>query len=370
MTSIKKKYGRAAGSGEVPSAFATMAKADKIGTEKFTAKKTYGGDVGLGLNSDALEMHRKKLAEKNGTGKLASSIHSRGSSHSKRGGGRPKLDILSLVDGAIEDGATCEAKEKAAAEKAAADAPILPKKKVKVIKPKKTEEAKPPLAPPSKKAQEVTEKAIETKEPEKPTIDPPKPKSAKFLSSVDKAIESDAPAPGVPSLFGSSTSKTTTSTDGVPAWKAKLKAQKASGEVQSSTPQRQASARTPINIAKKADTIPKKSKSTPLVISKPKSPAKVSPAKQASSVEIVAGLSCQSPFSKAFTCSCRISGDQEITIAIAQTQGITAHLSNVTSQGSIIPSSTRKRETTGRETIGEGEQDSLRSRYNSQAQGV
>jgi hypothetical protein len=286
MTSIKKKYGRAAGSGEVPSAFATMAKADKIGTEKFTAKKTYGGDVGLGLNSDALEMHRKKLAEKNGTGKLASSIHSRGSSHSKRGGGRPKLDILSLVDGAIEDGATCEAKEKAAAEKAAADAPILPKKKVKVIKPKKTEEAKPPLAPPSKKAQEVTEKAIETKEPEKPTIDPPKPKSAKFLSSVDKAIESDAPAPGVPSLFGSSTSKTTTSTDGVPAWKAKLKAQKASGEVQSSTPQRQASARTPINIAKKADTIPKKSKSTPLVISKPKSPAKVSPAKQASSVEI------------------------------------------------------------------------------------
>jgi hypothetical protein len=314
MTSIKKKYGRGAIGGEVPSAFATMAKADKIGTEKFTAKKTYGGDVGLGLNSDALEIHRQKLAEKKNMGGALvsnkSSLHSRGSTLNKQrgGGGRPKVDILSLVDGAIEDGATSEAKEKVAAERAAADAPILPKKKVKVKKTKQPEESKPPLLPQqnkkepeevvevvetkeSEKSEEVVE-AVETKESEKIATEPPKPRSAKFLSNNDKAIEPDGPSPGIPSLFGSSISKSSVSNGGVPAWKAKLKTQKANGEILlSPTPKKQVSAKSPITVAKKVETIPKKSKSSPLVAaSQPKSPVE-----QPSPIKLVTPVKATSP---------------------------------------------------------------------------
>ncbi|KAL3897074.1 MAG: hypothetical protein SGARI_007006, partial [Bacillariaceae sp.] len=212
--SPKKKYGRAAAGGDVPSAFSMMAKADKIGTEKFTAKKTYGGDVGLGLNSDALEMHRKKMAERKGL----SSIGAKSSLHKRNARPRNKLNILDLVDGAIDSGATNEAKEKAAAEKAMSVAPILPKKKVKVKKTKTAEEL-PPKPEPTKAEEEIVEVK---KEKEKISVETekPKPKSAKLLSKVDKAIENDS-SKGKPSSFSASSPSKAV----VPAWKARLKAQ-------------------------------------------------------------------------------------------------------------------------------------------------
>jgi hypothetical protein len=246
---VKKKYGRAAAGGEVPSAFAMMAKADKIGTEKFTAKKTYGGDVGLGLNSDALEMHRKKMAEKkNAVGGLKTPMNKRTARP------RSKLNILDLVDGAIDSGATEEAKEKAAAEKAMVEAPILPKKKVKIKKAKKVEEL-PPKPEKKEKAEIIEVKKEPQSEPEKPVEeDKPKPRSATLLSTVDKAIENDAPSE-VPSTSGG----------GVPAWKARLQAQ------QTDLP----ALKSP-DAKKKTSAVPKKSKSSPMVVSKPKSASKAS----------------------------------------------------------------------------------------------
>ncbi|KAL3926185.1 MAG: hypothetical protein SGARI_005685, partial [Bacillariaceae sp.] len=256
---VKKKYGRAAAGGEVPSAFSMMAKADKIGTEKFTAKKSYGGDVGLGLNSDALEMHRKKMAERKG-GIGGSSIGAKSSLHKRNARPRSKLNILDLVDGAIDSGATSEAKEKAAAEKAMETAPILPKKKVVKVKKAKSVKETPPR--PEKKEEE--EEIVEVKkdpEPEKPVVkEKPKPRSATLLSKVDKAIDNDASS-GVPSLFGSSKS-----TNGdVPAWKARLKSQQKDS----------------VKSPKKTGSVPKKSKSSPMVVAKPKTVSKLaSPAKE------------------------------------------------------------------------------------------
>jgi hypothetical protein len=155
---------------------------------------------------------------------LKSSQHSKGSIHSKNSThrDRPKINILALVDDAIEDGATEEAKEKAATEKAMATAPVLPKKKViKVIKkqPAKTavvQDENADLEP--EVGNSVDENPAKT-----PVAEPPKPRSARIISTVEKAVESENTSSGVPSLFGSTVKAS--NNGAAPAWKARVKAQ-------------------------------------------------------------------------------------------------------------------------------------------------
>lgn len=272
-------------SGDVPSGFNSVLKnpskainlTNKIGQERFTAKKNYYGDVDIGnkiigkdsdlegfsdtlqkvkkedvavqpgamrkhkmvkqlsgkfskedLKSEALERLRKERAEKSSlkpgsSSTLKSSIHSKGSFHGRNSNHRerPKINILALVDDAIEDGATEEAKEKLATEKALATAPPLPKKKIiKVFKRSDCNTA----ATETEKAEQELKGSKEVKEiPEdSKTEDPPKPRSVRLLSKVDKVIDSGNPSTGLPSLFGS-TAKA--STGAPPAWRAKLKTQ-------------------------------------------------------------------------------------------------------------------------------------------------
>jgi hypothetical protein len=127
-----------------------------------------------------------------------------------KAGGREKLNILALVDDAIENDPSEEAKKKVAALKAAADAPILPAAK-KVSKKKKKEKQKPNIlamvddaienSPPtpimeaaaSKKAAENAPILPPPIKPDSP--EPVRTKSSDILSKVDVAIESSPPNP-------------------------------------------------------------------------------------------------------------------------------------------------------------------------------
>jgi hypothetical protein len=226
------------------------------------------------LKEEAMERLRKERAE-GGTVKpgssstLKSSTHSKGSLHGKSSAprDRPKVNILALVDGAIEEGATDEAKEKAATEKMMAAAPPLPKKKmIKVVRktpaetpatevesgdperaedqavdaiPEKTQPEEPSKPrsvrliskaedPPKPRSVRLISKAEDPPKPRSARLiskaeDPPKPRSARILGTVDKATDKENTSSAVPSMFGS-TAKST-SNGGTPAWKAKLKAQ-------------------------------------------------------------------------------------------------------------------------------------------------
>lgn len=191
------------------------------------------------LKDEAMEMHKKKMAAAaagDGTTTLKMSLHSKSSLHSTGSGGkRPKVNIFAMIDDAIEDGATEEAKERLAREKAMTSAPI-PKKKIKVkSKSIPVKRATQPPVPKEPKAEPVSLPPTVEEGKKEVADDEPSPmsttmtsRSSALLSKVDKAIESEPAAAGVPSMFGSSvmnkksTPKKSTS---MPPWKARLKAQ-------------------------------------------------------------------------------------------------------------------------------------------------
>jgi len=148
-----------------------MGKINKVGTERVIAKKTNRGDIDIGnkiiaenpdlegLDESSKNDKKEDVVQQPGkiqkhkminelsnmkrtTGSSTRSIKSdspyqRKSYLNKRGGrlhgtGRPKVNILALVDDAIEDGATDEAKQKASAGRAALTAPIPAQKKVSI----------------------------------------------------------------------------------------------------------------------------------------------------------------------------------------------------------------------------------------------
>mmetsp|Transcript_51668 Transcript_51668/g.58551 ORF Transcript_51668/g.58551 Transcript_51668/m.58551 type:complete len:731 (-) Transcript_51668:174-2366(-) len=150
-----------------------MGKINKVGTERVIAKKTNRGDIDIGnkiiaenpdlegLDESSKNDKKEDVVQQPGkiqkhkminelsnmkrtTGSSTRSIKSdspyqRKSYLNKRGGrlhgtGRPKVNILALVDDAIEDGATDEAKQKASAGRAALTAPIPAQKKLVYVK--------------------------------------------------------------------------------------------------------------------------------------------------------------------------------------------------------------------------------------------
>jgi hypothetical protein len=151
----------------------------------------------------------------------------------KRGTSRPKVNILALVDDAIEDGATNEAKQKASAERAASTAPLpsAPKKLAYVKRSPSIAEEQIPLpsiSEPHSIKQKSVEKLSHTQklEEEKKTSAnennfDQKLHSTTLISQMDNPPQSST-STSIPSAFGSSSSNSVSST---PAWKARLKKQ-------------------------------------------------------------------------------------------------------------------------------------------------
>jgi len=231
------------------------------------------------LEDEAMEMHAKKMqaAGKPATfgllkrgGKKPNNNNNNNKSSSDRD--RPKLNIFAAIDDALEDGATEEAKEKAAKEKAKASAPVPPpafaaiagagtrrKNTVKVkskscavrpsnslLSPSGGGRTKSSLSTSSSSSSIDEVPATPVKDKEKETSPPPPAenaaetpsRSAAFLSKADPAIESTPTAAKksfVPSMFKKSpakrTSTTTTTTPkksksvSSPGWRTRMKVQ-------------------------------------------------------------------------------------------------------------------------------------------------
>lgn len=214
-----------------------MGKINKIGTERVIAKKTYNGDFDIDAgnkiiaeNSDlegfdeSLKNDKKKdvvvqprtIHKDEKINELSNMKRAAGSSTRfinsdtsyqrksylhKRGGrlhgtGRPKVNILALVDDAIEDGATDEAKKKASAGRAALTAPIPAQKKVVHVKRS--------IAEGKNYIQSIGTHSATQKTTEK-------------LSHSQNLEESTSSSTSVQPVFGSSSSNSVT-----PAWKVRL----------------------------------------------------------------------------------------------------------------------------------------------------
>uniref|UniRef100_A0A6V0AMK1 Uncharacterized protein n=1 Tax=Pseudo-nitzschia australis TaxID=44445 RepID=A0A6V0AMK1_9STRA len=113
----------------------SIAKINKIGSDKAVAKRiSYGGITHIsdlkGFEGTLKSVKKENVANQpRAIRKLSSRpsnsyLHKRAGKFKGKNTDRPKVNILSLVDDAIEDGATNEAKQKASAERAAATAPI------------------------------------------------------------------------------------------------------------------------------------------------------------------------------------------------------------------------------------------------------
>eukprot|EP00536_Pseudo-nitzschia_multiseries_P009350 jgi/Psemu1/288396/fgenesh1_pg.258_\ len=126
----------------------SIAKINKIGTEKIIGKTKSYGDIDIGdsivsHNSDlkgfgetlkhvkkedvAIQpgaMRKHKMMTELSSRPINSYLHKRTGKFKGRNTAVSNANILALVDGAIEDGPTTEAKQKLSAERAAATAPI------------------------------------------------------------------------------------------------------------------------------------------------------------------------------------------------------------------------------------------------------
>jgi hypothetical protein len=150
----------------------------------------------------------------------------------KRGSGRPKVNILALVDDAIEDGATDEAKQKASAERAALTAPLpASHKKLAFVKRSPIAEEQMPL-PSTSESHSTKQKSVEklshtqNLEEEKKTSVIKNNFGQKLHSTTLISQMGDPPrsstSASIPSAFGSNSSNSVNPT---PAWKARLKKQ-------------------------------------------------------------------------------------------------------------------------------------------------
>jgi len=219
------------------------------------------------LEDEAMEMHAKKMqaAGKPATFGLLKRGGKKPNNNKSSDRDRPKLNIFAAIDDALEDGATEEAKEKAAKEKAKASAPVPPpafaaiagagtrrKNTVKVkskscavrpsnslLSPSGGGRTKSSLSTStsSSSIDEVPATPVKDKEKETPAAaaaaaETPS-RSAAFLSKVDKAIESTPTAKKsfVPSMFKSPAARTSTATPrksksvSSPGWRTRMKVQ-------------------------------------------------------------------------------------------------------------------------------------------------
>lgn len=205
------------------------------------------------LKDEAMEMHKTKMAAAAG-GRAGTTAF--GGRAGRGNGDRPKLNIFAMIDDALEEGPTEEAKEKAAKEKAMVSAPILPppqrKKTVKVkskscaimptnslLSPTTISKASAPAAVVAAVAAEEPATPVKEKETSKSDDDTAKTetttttastpvsmssRSAAFLSKVDKAIETTPEkSSNLPSMFRSTPKKSKSVS--TPGWKTRLKAQ-------------------------------------------------------------------------------------------------------------------------------------------------
>lgn len=193
---------------------------------RFTSPQAAGGVPSLFASAGA----RNKSPTRNANSYL-----------NKRGGKfkptpRPKINILSLVDGAIEDGATDEAKQKANADRSAAEAraeaPFLSLPKPTVATKKASPKREPiPTAKSPVKVQSVVEisKSVdenpeETKEP-KQLREQPETSEKKKYSFRYPRTKSSVPAPCVPKPKSTAIEAPKLAIPVTPAWKARLNKQ-------------------------------------------------------------------------------------------------------------------------------------------------
>lgn len=91
-------------------------------------KKTDGAKVTPAASASGVPSLFASTGMSNGPNRQSNSyLHKRGGRSTRTG--RPKVNILAMVDDAIEDGATSEAKQKASDERAAVTSPIPAHKK-------------------------------------------------------------------------------------------------------------------------------------------------------------------------------------------------------------------------------------------------
>lgn len=192
-------------------------------------KKTDGAKVTPAASASGVPSLFASTGMSNGPNRQSNSyLHKRGGRSTRTG--RPKVNILAMVDDAIEDGATSEAKQKASDERAAVTSPIPAHKKPVLAKQSIATKAKKTVLEPlaesqltEEKPKTINKKVNQVKEPKeerKKLVDfenaDQKPGSSTVVSQVHGRPRSKPSAKAAPKLVSNSPSSAT------PAWKSRL----------------------------------------------------------------------------------------------------------------------------------------------------